>query len=101
MKKRGLTFKRIAITVFVIYAAIILTNQQMTIAKLNKTKQEAVGRIQKVNQENEKLKDMINHAATPEYVERMAREQLGLVKIGERVYIDQSAVEQEPKSTEN
>lgn len=101
MKKRGITFKKIAISVFIIYAAITLVNQQMTIAKLHKAEQEAVVKIQKVNQENEKVKAMINNAATPEYVEKMAREQLGLVKAEERVYIDQAAAENQPKDTQN
>lgn len=101
MKKRGITFKRIAISMFVIYAAITLVNQQMTIVKLHKAEQEAVLKIQKANQENEKLKAMINNAATPEYVEKMAREQLGLVKAEERVYIDQAVSENKQQDTQN
>lgn len=98
MKRKGISFKRIAISLFVVYAAITLANQQMTIARLQKTEQEVVARIQKADRENEKLKAMIDNAATPEYVERMAREQLGLVKAGERVYIDQAADGSEPEN---
>jgi cell division protein FtsB len=74
-----------------VYAVITVVNQQFEITELRKTEQAAVSKIESVKKDNAKLVEMINNATSTEYIEKMAREQLGLVKSGERVYIDQSA----------
>lgn len=91
MKKRKFKIKNLLLCVFMIYVCITLANQQLTISKLRKAEQAAQAKIQKVAVENERVKTMINNASTDEAIEKMAREQLGLVKPGEKVYIDQSA----------
>ncbi|MGE5629547.1 MAG: FtsB family cell division protein [Caulobacteraceae bacterium] len=101
MKKRKIRFKNIFIVIFLVYTIVTFINQQFTIVQLRKTEQEARLRIENVNKENEKLKEMINNASSPEYIEKMAREQLGLVKSGERVYIDQSAAESNAQNRDN
>ena len=58
-------------------------------------------RIEDVSKENEKLIEMINNASSAEYIEKMAREQLGLVKSGEKVYIDQSSADNNMKNRDN
>jgi cell division protein DivIC len=90
MKKRKLRFKNIFIAIFMVYAVVTLINQQFAISELRKAEQDAVSRIEAVKKDNDKLVEMINNATSPEYIEKMAREQLGLVKAGETVYIDQS-----------
>ena len=91
MKKKKFNIKFILFMLFVAYVSFTLINQQFTIAKLKKAQQQSINKIEKVNKENEKLKAMIENASSMEYIERMAREQLGLVKPGEKVYINQSA----------
>ncbi|MFR1500127.1 MAG: FtsB family cell division protein [Monoglobus pectinilyticus] len=44
--------------------------------------------ITSANQETERLKEELENVNDPEYLERMAREKLGLVGPNERVYID-------------
>lgn len=90
MKKRKLRFKNIFIAIFMVYAVITIINQQFAISELRQAEQEAMARIEAVKKENDKLAEMISNATSAEYIEKMAREQLGLVKAGERVYIDQS-----------
>lgn len=91
MKKQKLKFKNLFIGIFIVYAVITIINQQFSISELKKTEQAAVSKIESVRKDNDRLMEMINNANSVEYIEKMAREQLGLVKPGERVYIDQSS----------
>lgn len=101
MKKRKIRFKNIFILIFSVYAVITLINQQFAISELKRTEQEARLRIEDMNKENKRLMEMINNASSAEYIEKMAREQLGLVMPGERVYIDQSSADNNMKNRDN
>lgn len=90
MKRKKIRLKNLIMIIFIIYAAIIIINQQFSISAIKEAEQAAVSKIESVRKENDKLIEMINNATSVEYIEKMAREQLGLVKPGERVYIDQS-----------
>jgi len=101
MKKRKLRFKNLFIIVFLVYAVITVINQQFAISELKKDEQAALLKIEAVKKDNDKLMEMINNATSVEYIEKMAREQLGLVKAGERVYIDQSTAENNIQNRDN
>lgn len=87
-KKRKFRLKSICMMCFVIYAVYALVNQQIMIHQLSKVKEQKIQEINVVVSDNEKLKQMIKTSNSDAYIERMAREQLGLVKPGEKVYID-------------
>ena len=65
----------VAVLVFCVYFVCMMIGQQSTINRKN-------------NQETERLKEELENVNDPEYLERMAREKLGLVGPNERVYID-------------
>ncbi len=88
LKRRKFKIKGILIMCFMMYAVYSLANQQLMIYKLSKVQEQKVQEINSVISDNEKLKQMIKTSNSDEYMERMAREQLGMVKPGERVYID-------------
>lgn len=90
MKAAKINIKRLLMTAFVIYTAVTLINQQVAIGKLTTIQNEKLQKIESVKLENQKLVEMIKNASTDENIEKMAREQLGLVKPGEKVYINQS-----------
>ncbi|HPA55650.1 MAG TPA: septum formation initiator family protein, partial [Bacillota bacterium] len=79
----------------IVYAAITIVNQQLTIYDLRKSEQDEISKIEAIRNDNDRLMEMINNATSVEYIEKLAREQLGLVKPGEKVYIDQSSDEKE------
>ncbi|MDD3705425.1 MAG: septum formation initiator family protein [Clostridiaceae bacterium] len=91
MKKGKLRLKNIFMIAFIIYAAITIFNQQLKIDELREAEQNEISKIESVRNDNDRLMEMINNATSVEYIEKMAREQLGLVKSGEKVYIDQSS----------
>ena len=78
---------------FIVYTAITIINQQFIIYELREAEQNEISKIESIRNENDRLMEMINNATSVEYIEKMAREQLGLVKSGEKVYIDQSSAE--------
>ena len=93
LKAAKINIKRLLMTAFVIYTAVILINQQVSIGKLTTIQKEKTKKVENIKLENQKLVDMIKNSATDESIEKMAREQLGLVKQGEKVYINQSEPE--------
>lgn len=101
MKSTKFNFKRLFITAFVLYAGITLINQQVTIGKLINVKKEKMQTVENIKLENAKLSKEIENANTDAYKEKMAREQLGLVKPGEVIYINQSEVEKKLPSEDN
>lgn len=101
MKKRKLKFKNLFMAFFIVYAVITIINQQFAISDLKEAEQAAVSKIETVKKDNDKLVEMINNATSVEYVEKMAREQLGLVKSGEKVYIDQSSDDNNIQNRDN
>jgi cell division protein FtsB len=101
MKSARINFKRLLMTAFVIYTAVTLINQQVTIGKLTTIQKEKTQKVENIKLENQKLVEMIKTAATDENIEKMAREQLGLVKPGEKVYINQSGPEDNLQGGDN
>lgn len=89
-KKKKIIWTNFFVFIFILYAIFTIADQQVTIYKLKKSQQEISAKIEAAQKENKKLQDMLQDTSTKEYVERMAREQLGLVKADERVYVDQS-----------
>ncbi len=80
--------KILGICVVCIYAACTLVKQQITLSKCDSTAEEYRAKISEAQLENEKLENELAQAGTDEYLERVAREKLGLVKANERVFID-------------
>ena len=101
MKKRKLRPKNLFMIIFIIYAGITIINQQFAIYDLREAEQVEISRIESVKKDNDKLVEMINNATSVEYIEKMAREQLGLVKAGEKVYIDQSSTDNNIQNRQN
>lgn len=101
MKRRKVKFKNLFMIIFTIYAAITIVNQQFKISELKEAEQAAISKIEAVKKDNDKLTKMINNATSVEYIEKMVREQLGMVKPGEKVYIDQSAAESNIQNRDN
>lgn len=96
-KKRVFSAKRLirfCCLLFVcVYAVVVLVKQQISLTKCNAVSEEYKTKISEANLENSKLKEELDKADTDEYLERMAREKLGMVKANERVFVDAIATE--------
>ena len=78
----------VAVLVFCVYFVCMMIGQQSTINRKNNEIRNLNEQITSANQETERLKEELENVNDPEYLERMAREKLGLVGPNERVYID-------------
>ncbi len=89
-KKRTGIITKVAIVVFSIYAAYILITLQIDINQRKQTNQTLETELVKIESENEALKADIDSELTDQIVAQQAREKLGLVLPGERVFKDTS-----------
>ncbi len=71
-----------------IYVACIFIKQQIKLSQCADVCEEYEQKIAEAKLENQKLEDELKKAGSDEYIERMAREKLGMVKANERVFID-------------
>lgn len=76
-----------------IYFIATLITQQLSISQQNHRIEELQSRISEAQQQAESLKTEVDNLNNPEYIERIAREQLGLVRPNERVFIDSNKSE--------
>ncbi len=87
-RKKGSKWGLLILIAFIVYFLFIIVEQQ----KILDIKEEAMKNIQeKVEEEieiNEDLKRQKEILDTDEYIEKVAREKLGMVKPGEKIFID-------------
>ncbi len=80
--------KKIIIVAFIIYFAVTIYNQQK---KLDAYKSNITAVKQEIDKETEKKDSLIalkENSSSLEYIEKIAREKLGMYKPNEKVYID-------------
>ena len=79
---------KLLVIIFCIYIVSVLINQQ---TKLNSYKQSQAynkKKTEEAEQYQESLKSLKENIDSPEYIEEIAREKLGMYLPNERVYID-------------
>lgn len=75
-------------TAFLVYFVVIIINQQLTLRSLTQRHMELQAEISEVESINTKLKGQVYLLQTdPDYIEGIARRELGLIREGETVYI--------------
>lgn len=87
MKKR-FKINRLIIIAAVIYFVYICLVQQQTMDSYDKEAEEYQNQIVEAQAENEKLQYIKSNIDSTEYLEKVAREKLGMYLPNERVYID-------------
>lgn len=85
--KHGINWFLVAIVLIVGYCSYILVDQQMTISALNTDIELAKDRLATAKNENQQLKDENTLLSDDAYVEKLAREELGMTRQGEMPYI--------------
>lgn len=85
--KKKLILKRIVIIGFIIFFVFSYIRQSIT---MNRIQNEIVGKqsqLDEVKQKNERLQDEVDkiNSDSPDYLEKLARERLGMIKPGEKV----------------
>jgi len=73
---------------FIIYFIFVFFEQQKVLYAKNIEMNNIQAKIKEEMELNEELKKQKEMLATDEYIEKVAREKLGMVKPGERIFID-------------
>lgn len=91
-RKKIINIKRFVIAliviVAVIYVSVTFFKQSMMLNKREEIVESLEKQISEENLRQKQLNKELENVKDPEYLERMAREKLGLVKANERVFID-------------
>ena len=83
----------IAVFVFFIYFVYVMISQQNALSAKNKEIQQLYRQVDVEKAETDRLNKELESVNNPEYLEKMAREKLGMVKPNERVFVDTNTEE--------
>jgi cell division protein FtsB len=86
--KKKFNIKGIVLIFVVVYVSYLFIQQQLTMDRQKKELQNYNVEIQKGKEENKTLQDEVELSKTDKYIEKLAREILGLVKEGETPVMD-------------
>ncbi|MCI7612975.1 MAG: septum formation initiator family protein [Selenomonadaceae bacterium] len=84
---KGFNWFALLLAVIVGYSGWILADQQMTLGALDDDMTAARERLQAARTENQQLKDENTQLQDEAYIEKLAREELGMTRKGEMPYI--------------
>ena len=86
--KRSSLFMKIVILALIVYAAIMLVGAKNRIAAAQADQAVLQAKVDAALRENAELEYDVAHAGDLETIESIARTKLGLVKPGEKIFID-------------
>lgn len=97
-KSKGkINIKKLMILAVAVVAAVyfvyVLIWQQIAISSKNREIEALQRQVMSATEESERLSQEVENLNDPEYLERVAREQLGLVRPNERVFVDSNKSE--------
>lgn len=81
--KNKIKFKTLLIIGILLYVGYIFARQQITMNNMKKELTQKQNKYNQLTDKNLNLKDEIELSKTDNYIEKLARERLGLVKKGE------------------
>jgi cell division protein DivIC len=84
--KRRFKIRHLLVLLFLIYASYTLIVQQIKVHQLSSQEVELEEQIRYATEERDELKREIELLHTDSYIEKVARDELGLVKPGEFIY---------------
>ena len=87
LKKAGLLTK-LLIVAMVAYACYTIITVRTHTAEAENQLNSLTKQVEQAQQENARLEYEIEHSTDPETIEEIAREKLGLVKPGEKIFYD-------------
>ncbi|MGB9808635.1 MAG: FtsB family cell division protein [Caldanaerobacter sp.] len=80
--------RKLLIFGFILYLGVTFLGQQFTLMRLDSKYKELKAKAADVLKENDNLKKTLEEVNSDNFIEKIAREKLGLVKKGEIIYID-------------
>ena len=90
-RKRVSGLAKTATAVFAVYAAFTLVSLQLQIAEKKEEQALLQAQIEEQELRNAEIKALLESENSDDYVARIAREKLGYISPGERVFVDISS----------
>jgi len=88
-KRKKRSWGLILITgVFILNIGIVLVKQEKMMRAQQKELEEIQSNIERENELNKKLLQQKQEVNSDEYIEKIARENLGMIKDGEKIFVD-------------
>ena len=103
-QKKDFLLNPVIVTIIIIIALIAAFNFYQNMVRLSQIENEIdeiEAQIARAEAENEELKEKIDNSSSYEYIEEVAREKLGLVKPGEKMFIPVEKEEEESEEEES
>ncbi|NLV87935.1 MAG: septum formation initiator family protein [Tissierellia bacterium] len=91
-RKKKLKLGRILIILFMLYIGFTLLNQSKLMNELKGKKEKIELEIQTLQVEIDSLNEEIENSDSLQFVEKIARDELGMVKPREIIYIDKNKI---------
>ena len=88
MKKKVNPINLFIILFFAVYSVVTFVKQEIEIKKYEKEKQSYMDQIAMAKKKNEEYKRYSEYVNTDEYIEKVAREKLGMLLPEEKIYIE-------------
>ncbi|MDM0448597.1 septum formation initiator family protein [Clostridium perfringens] len=99
MKKR-MNLKNMVIIILIAILVISYVRQELTMNKIHEDIEAKQTQLNELQDKNKKLQDEVNQSSTDEYIERMARERLGMIKDGEKVITNSDSPQDKQNNSE-
>ena len=90
-KKRVGLATKIFVAIFAVYAAFTLVSLQIQISAKREEQAALRAQIEEQTLRNAEIEAILNNEDNDEYIARIARDELGYVSPGERVFVDISS----------
>lgn len=86
-RKYRLNWFRVVMIAIILYTIYVCVNQQLQYAAISREMEATKTQLEQLQQTNEAMGQEKQKLSTPAHVEKLAREELGLVKPGEIPYV--------------
>jgi cell division protein DivIC len=87
-KKFKFNLKKIVLTGLFIYALTTLIQQQFTLSELKSEKNEKQAQLAEIEAESQEIQNKIDNREDIKYIEKIARDELDMVRPNEIIYED-------------
>lgn len=98
--KKRMNLKNMVIIILIAILVISYVRQELTMNKIKKDIEAKQTQLNELQDKNKKLQDEVNQSSTDEYIERMARERLGMIKDGEKVITNSDSPQDKQNNSE-
>lgn len=91
-KKKGIRITHVFLLLIVLYISVVMSNQRKLAKNLDLKKKNLEDEISNLEYDIDTLNNELSDSDSLEFIEKIAREELGMVKPKEIIYIDKNKI---------